>query len=481
MGNAFGKVVQIQGQRYKIVSRLRDDPSLPSTASQLVVVRDIRTGQNLVLKQTRVPAPKQPRRRSGNAEAEALAELGVCTEDGTLSVDDGVLLRLQAETEATLLQSFKARPHKNVVRLVSATCRQLPSGQREYVLLMEYASEGSLRERLKTGPPMTLEQILSCMSDVVDGLSFLHAQNLAHRDVTIDNIVMDSTHVYKLCDLGSAQRGDWRIDTSAQQQQPSGQASQHGAGQSGLPGQPGPEEDSTSVGSHLSVSASNSATLAAANLARLRRLIELTVPREARPPEMVHLGAAKHVGLAADIWQLGCVFYQLLFRLPPPFAAAGPSQLLTGMFHEPERRGIPRPVLHLMRAMLSVRPSQRPRIEEVKRQIRTWLAQSDVRDAKLLPEASAPVLQIKFRPRRSIDVAALSELYASHSKRRQLPQVPSKTNSVVSKLLAKTLVNAKDAPKIRYVTKLSSLTRAEDGAEFGSRAILDQLYKRLQN
>lgn len=74
----------------------------------------------------------------------------------------------------------------------------------EYALIaMEYISGGSLRRLL----PLPLAEALTCCTGILLGLGILHNDNILHRDIKPDNIVMvnsNSKFCPKLADFGSA-------------------------------------------------------------------------------------------------------------------------------------------------------------------------------------------------------------------------------------------------------------------------------------
>ena len=77
------------------------------------------------------------------------------------------------------------------------------------VLEMEYASGGSLAERLQKykeqGQVFPIPEALQIAQDVAGGLAALHAKDIVHRDVKPANILFDNEGHAKLGDLGLAQ------------------------------------------------------------------------------------------------------------------------------------------------------------------------------------------------------------------------------------------------------------------------------------
>jgi eukaryotic-like serine/threonine-protein kinase len=79
----------------------------------------------------------------------------------------------------------------------------------DLILVMEYAPDGSLGERIKDyrdrGKQFEIEEALQIAVDVADGLGEIHALDAVHRDLKPSNILFDAKGRAKLADLGLAQ------------------------------------------------------------------------------------------------------------------------------------------------------------------------------------------------------------------------------------------------------------------------------------
>uniref|UniRef100_A0A0E0M9Q5 Salt tolerance receptor-like cytoplasmic kinase 1 n=1 Tax=Oryza punctata TaxID=4537 RepID=A0A0E0M9Q5_ORYPU len=99
--------------------------------------------------------------------------------------------------------------HPHIVRLL-AFCEQ----QEEGVLVLEFAANGNLHERLhgggKAAGTMPWARRVSVALQVARALEYLHDRcepAVVHGDVKASNVLLDATMSAKLCDFGSARMG----------------------------------------------------------------------------------------------------------------------------------------------------------------------------------------------------------------------------------------------------------------------------------
>ena len=101
------------------------------------------------------------------------------------------------QREANQLASLR---HPNIVGFYDAGYFQ-----KQNYIVMEYVQGGSLRGLLqKQEGPLTLQQSLELFAAVSDGLEYIHQQNLVHRDLKPDNILLDENRHPKIGDFGLA-------------------------------------------------------------------------------------------------------------------------------------------------------------------------------------------------------------------------------------------------------------------------------------
>src|ERR1051326_1641308 len=100
--------------------------------------------------------------------------------------------------EARLLRKLK---HPHILPIIDADIQQdIP------FIVMTYAARGSLRDRLKqkAGSPLPLEEALTILLQICQGLHYAHEQHIVHRDLKPENILFDAKGNPLLADFGMA-------------------------------------------------------------------------------------------------------------------------------------------------------------------------------------------------------------------------------------------------------------------------------------
>ncbi|XP_040195315.1 protein kinase C-like [Rana temporaria] len=80
--------------------------------------------------------------------------------------------------------------------------------------VMEYASEGSLRDFIWKYSPVDSDYIQFLVAEISCGLEFLHYNGILHRDLKPDNILMDEEGHVRIADYGLAVAGLWDDERS---------------------------------------------------------------------------------------------------------------------------------------------------------------------------------------------------------------------------------------------------------------------------
>ncbi|AET38361.1 serine/threonine protein kinase AKL1 Ecym_2650 [Eremothecium cymbalariae DBVPG len=188
----------------------------------------------------------------------------------------------------------------------------------EVLLLMELCSNGSLldymNQRLAT--KLSEREVLKIMYDITKGISHMHFLRtpLIHRDIKIENVLVDSANNFKLCDFGSTSTC--------------------------LP----------AVSTHQEI-------------AMLTNNIYVHTTPQYRSPEMIDLYRCLAINEKSDIWALGIFLYKLLFYTTP-FELTGQFAILHSKYDIPQNNFSSK-LINLIIVMLAENPYIRPNIYQI--------------------------------------------------------------------------------------------------------------------
>ncbi len=101
------------------------------------------------------------------------------------------------ELEINLLRSLN---HKNIIKYLGSY-----KDEENLNIFLEYVSGGSL-ERIYKTYPMTEILLRKYTKQILEGLEYLHVNNVIHRDIKAANILTDSDGLCKLADFGSSKK-----------------------------------------------------------------------------------------------------------------------------------------------------------------------------------------------------------------------------------------------------------------------------------
>ena len=112
------------------------------------------------------------------------------------------------------------------------------------ILVMEYASGGSLAEKIERSQekevPIPLDEVLKIAADISAGMAALHQKDIVHRDLKPSNILFDQQGHAKVADLGLAQVPGATTSRSLLGSSSGGEAARH----PGTPAYMSPEQES---------------------------------------------------------------------------------------------------------------------------------------------------------------------------------------------------------------------------------------------
>ncbi|XP_076353387.1 cyclin-G-associated kinase-like isoform X2 [Tachypleus tridentatus] len=238
------------------------------------------------------------------------------------------LLAADEEVSKNILQEIsilkKLSGHSNVIRFMAAAAidkNQSDHGKSEYLLLTELCTGGPLVDILKDRQsPLTCEQVVQIFYQTCRAVQHMHKQQppIIHRDLKVENLLLNSRGALKLCDFGSATIKSYQPDSSW--------------------------------------------------TAIQRSLVEDEMSKHTtpmyRPPEILDTYNNYPINEAMDIWALGCVLFLLAFRVHP-FEDSAKLRIINGKYTIPENDKEFEVLHDLIYGMLQVNPVDRPSIDVV--------------------------------------------------------------------------------------------------------------------
>ncbi len=110
----------------------------------------------------------------------------------TLDTDPDLVERFRREAKAAAQLN-----HPNII-----TIYDFIEDEGNLYIVMELLDGKDLKELIKSGAPLTMEQIFSMMEQTADGLGFAHENELVHRDLKPANIHVTKKGQIKILDFG---------------------------------------------------------------------------------------------------------------------------------------------------------------------------------------------------------------------------------------------------------------------------------------
>ncbi|CAH2301770.1 BMP-2-inducible kinase [Pelobates cultripes] len=207
--------------------------------------------------------------------------------------------------------------HKNIVGYLDCAINSAGDNVWEVLILMEYCRAGQvvnqMNQKLQSG--FTEPEVLRIFCDTCEAVARLHQCKtpIVHRDLKVENILLNNNGNYVLCDFGSATNRFLN-----------------------------PQRDGVNV---------------------VEEEIKKYTTLSYRAPEMINLYGGKPITTKADIWALGCLLYKLCF-FSLPF---GESQvaICDGSFTIPDHSRFDHKLHCLIRYMLEPDQERRPDIYQV--------------------------------------------------------------------------------------------------------------------
>ncbi|CAF4338623.1 unnamed protein product, partial [Rotaria sp. Silwood2] len=187
-----------------------------------------------------------------------------------------------------------------------------------------------LNEQRTNGIPLNERQILRIFADICNAVSACHyrrPQPILHRDIKLENILIDSHQSFVLCDFGSAVMLPPSTTNNHQQYQ--------------------------------------SNQLTTTIIQQLEEEIQRYTTLSYRAPEMIDLYSRLPITLKVDIWAMGCLLYKLMFNTMPFGDSILAIQNGTFVIPDDMSQVYSRDLNKLVRFMLEIDINKRPDIWQV--------------------------------------------------------------------------------------------------------------------
>lgn len=221
------------------------------------------------------------------------------------------ILRKEVDVMKTLSEA------RLIVKYYDSHAERLENGTYQVLVLMELCPNKSLLDYMNAHIREKLSEkaILKIMKDISLGIYEMHKLNMVHRDIKIENVLIDAHHHFKLGDFGSVSP----------------------------PIRPPKDQQEFQALSH--------------------DILYHTTPQY-RAPEMIDLYRGFPIDERSDIWALGCFLYKLCYYITP-FEANGEIAILHASFQFPPAPVYSGDLKNLIIIMLQENPLYRPNIVQI--------------------------------------------------------------------------------------------------------------------
>lgn len=99
------------------------------------------------------------------------------------------------------IEIMKKLNHKNIIKLIEVINDPI---SKYYYIIQEYISRGNINDVLNTIDAIDENIIRKYMHSIIHGVSYLHYNNIIHRDIKPDNLLIDNNDNIKITDFGTA-------------------------------------------------------------------------------------------------------------------------------------------------------------------------------------------------------------------------------------------------------------------------------------
>lgn len=100
----------------------------------------------------------------------------------------------KVENEVSLLRHMR---HSSVVKLYETF-----ETERHYLFVMELCAGNDLLSYVRKRKKLNETVAVYFFKQIVEGIGYIHSKNVVHRDIKLDNILLDSKGHIKIADFG---------------------------------------------------------------------------------------------------------------------------------------------------------------------------------------------------------------------------------------------------------------------------------------
>ena len=96
--------------------------------------------------------------------------------------------------ETNLMRNLR---HPSITRILETF-----ESEKYMLIIMEYISGGNLQSFVKKRRKLSEKTAKILFKQIMDGIKYIHSQNIVHRDIKLENILIDLNNNIKICDFG---------------------------------------------------------------------------------------------------------------------------------------------------------------------------------------------------------------------------------------------------------------------------------------
>lgn len=96
--------------------------------------------------------------------------------------------------ETNILKNLR---HKNIIQVYETF-----ESEQYLLIIMEYISCGDLLSYVRKRSRISENVAKFIFKQIIEGIHFIHSKNIVHRDIKLDNILIDINNTIKICDFG---------------------------------------------------------------------------------------------------------------------------------------------------------------------------------------------------------------------------------------------------------------------------------------